>query len=468
MDTVPNAALVGCGSPASEKPDPSVLRAAPMAELLHRPISEEAQSLTETLLGITLGSEGPRQRKRPTKIMENLRATIAALVRDLLSAAACTASEGFCFRPEGSPDFTGTLATARQYETVRDTWIKEGLIERVSGARHGLEFDGAYARVTGRLAGWAPRLRATPTLLTIAAGHGITPETLGDHFERSFDLSYPVFLRRKVEGTSSHGPKAGGKGAVRFPRTAEANRIAAEVNALNAYLEAQTYDPPFAPYFAAVFGEDPTRPGELSWGGRLQTSGTNHFQGWSPKARLALKINGEAVVEIDIKASHPTIYLAHQGVFLPQGADPYEVPGIHRLVVKRLVTAFFGNGHPHRRQWPQKLAAEYKAKTGRVLTRDFKLQDTVSRIVKALPALGRLSFSGLGSGELQRIEAGILRATISALREAGIPALPVHDSIVVPETQVDTAARVLAEEFYKETKATPSLVVNHLNRRSVL
>ena len=58
-----------------------------------------------------------------------------------------------------------------------------------------------------------------------------------------------------------------------------------------------------------------------------------------------MTINGQPVAEIDIKASHLAIYSVLMGVSLPEGIDPHSVPGIPRLIVKRIVTAFFNNGH---------------------------------------------------------------------------------------------------------------------------
>ena len=203
--------------------DPQVLRAAPMSELLHRPKSDAAHCLTEELFNLTMafeeaGSE-PRKRRRKRDAEEKLKATISALVRDLLKASTNAASEGFCYRPERSPDFTATLATFRQYEAVRDTLLHEGLIERVPGIRFGQEFDGEYASgVTGKLAGRSPRLRATKKLLTRAEDHGVSPQALEDHFERSYDTEYPMLLRKNLKRIYGRNAFGRHKTPVRFPR----------------------------------------------------------------------------------------------------------------------------------------------------------------------------------------------------------------------------------------------------------
>jgi hypothetical protein len=102
-----------------------------MANLLHCPVSIAAHRLTEDLLEITLAGEathlGLRQRQRNQSATESLKATIAALAHDLLKAASHAASQGYCFRPERSPNFTRTLAAFRQYQVAcphRVVWLQ--------------------------------------------------------------------------------------------------------------------------------------------------------------------------------------------------------------------------------------------------------------------------------------------------------------------------------------------------------
>jgi hypothetical protein len=54
-----------------------------------------------------------------------------------------------------------------------------------------------------------------------------------------------------------------------------------------------------------------------------------------PEKRLEMTINGEAVAEIDIRASHLTIIYAKLGAPLRPDKDPYE--GIKHLGVDRTI-----------------------------------------------------------------------------------------------------------------------------------
>jgi hypothetical protein len=378
----------------------------------------------------------------------SLRATIAALTYDLIEAAADREAHGFCFLPERSTDFTRTLAAQRQYQSVRKTWAQLGLIEWMPGVRHGLEFDGVYVAGTGKAHGKAPRLRALGPLLTIAASYGISPENIGHHFERHHALSFPVILSRDTARD--------GKERIQPVGSEEANRIAEEVRAINAFLEQQDYDPYTVPRLVCQFTEDPERPGELAWDGRLYS---RVYQSWKKDQRRALRINGEVVAEIDIKASHLTIYLAKQGVYPPKGGDPYDVPGLPRLVVKRLVTALFGNRGQDPQKWPMGLKEDYRQETGGSLGRDFKLHPTIDRIRAVIPSLADLPMNRLHWGPLQKIEATIMRGTVLKLSQTGIPALPIHDGLLVPIGSVDTAALTLESCFQEMTGTTPTLEI---------
>jgi hypothetical protein len=82
--------------------------------------------------------------------------------------------------------------------------------------------------------------------------------------------------------------------------------------------------------------------------------------------RLEMKINGEPVAEIDIKASHLTIYHAMVGEPLDGLSDPYARVGIARDVAKQWCITTFGNSAP-KTKWPPKTVKEYWERTGQDL-----------------------------------------------------------------------------------------------------
>jgi alpha-amylase/alpha-mannosidase (GH57 family) len=120
-----------------------------------------------------------------------------------------------------------------------------------------------------------------------------------------------------------------------------------------------------------------------------------------------MTINGEPVAEIDIKASHLTIYHARIGEPLSRESDPYEgVKGLDRPIAKLWIVASFGKSSPAIK-WPREMAKNFKKETGEDLAKVAKARDVKKQMLEAFPALQRLEqFKGKDIwGKLQFIEA---------------------------------------------------------------
>jgi hypothetical protein len=96
---------------------------------------------------------------------------------------------------------------------------------------------------------------------------------------------------------------------------------------------------------------------KFNWdmGGRLYSYGDGNYQQTESADRLRMTINGDAVCEIDIRASYLTIFHALHEEPFDATNDPYDFPGLGpegRDVVKMWVTASFGNNAPIER-WPR-------------------------------------------------------------------------------------------------------------------
>ena len=92
-----------------------------------------------------------------------------------------------------------------------------------------------------------------------------------------------------------------------------------------------------------------------------QPPATN-YQQMSKKARLKMTINGEAVAEIDIRASYLTLFYGWHGKQLDLSSDPYRLPGLGvagRDVAKLWMVATFGSPKPITK-WPTALLKEYE------------------------------------------------------------------------------------------------------------
>ena len=125
-----------------------------------------------------------------------------------------------------------------------------------------------------------------------------------------------------------------------------------------------------------------------SWdkGGRLYSVGEHTYQQMPEAERIKMTINGEPVAEIDIRASHLTIYHAMVGQPLEGSSDPYALAGVDRSIGKLWTLASFGNTRPATR-WPRKMVKDYRNETGKDLRKVAKARKVGRKMLEALPAL---------------------------------------------------------------------------------
>lgn len=179
--------------------------------------------------------------------------------------------------------------------------------------------------------------------------------------------------------------------------------------------------------------------GTFGSGGRL-------FGGfWQPIAkteRLAnVIINGEPVVSIDYSSMLATLSYAYVGQPPPEteayittfmGAD-HEPITLSRQLVKQLFAACLF-AEAELKQWPGRMSVHAKG---------LPVSTVIAGIKAAHPALVPLFFRGLGH-TMQYAESEILVDVMLRLIEEDIPALPVHDCVVVPESALEiTKAHML-------------------------
>src|SRR5262249_29124081 len=131
---------------------------------------------------------------------------------------------------------------------------------------------------------------------------------------------------------------------------------------------------------------------DWNMGGRLYSYGEFNYQQLERTERLKMTINGEAVCEIDIRASYLTIFHAlYDDLFDPTN-DPYDVAGLGREardVVKMWVTASFGNNAPITK-WPKELVTKHREKTGETLGERYPASKVGERVMEAFPLLRRI------------------------------------------------------------------------------
>jgi hypothetical protein len=248
----------------------------------------------------------------------------------------------------------------------------------------------------------------------------------------------------------------------RYITTDQTNKIEAEVNEINRLLSAYEIMGATHLGFRRVFnqGDDPST---YQWnkGGRLYSIGGDNYQTDEKEVRRGITFDGRPVVEIDIRASHLTIYHALCGVAFDAGeSDPYGFRGIPREVVKSWVLRALGSGKSPKR-WSSEASQDYaKVNEGRKLGKDHPIRKVGETILDRYPLLRGLGSAGIDCFDLMFTESeAIIQAMLELLRHHDTPCLSVHDSLIVPEDSIDLAIEVLSRAYEAKVGVRPALRV---------
>lgn len=407
--------------------------------------TEAAERLVEHVHAAVRASER-RERKRNAVKAREFRTAVERLLAELLMAKADRQSTGRVVIPSKKGNFTGRAVSWRDFQSARDAMASLGLIHHQSGKHRWRDFDwGADDRQTVNLGGKAATYEATALLLSWAEVEGITPDNARQHFRA------PTLRAR------TSPPK---KGAVRFSPSDHTKRLTAEVDEINAFLSGFKINAPHARFFRLFNQCDAPRSYGWDKGGRLYSEtddGTDSYQNikGGSEARAQITIDGKKVLEMDIAASHLTIFhaLVGQPLSPARGEDLYArvkcdvAPDVFRPIVKSWITGSLGAGRPFAR-WPDKLAAAYASEHGTKIGSVITARKTGQVVLETFPALSLLGAAGAPTwADLQFAEATVLIRTIQRLMARGIPALPVHDSLIVKAADAAEAAEALYGQF---------------------
>lgn len=366
------------------------------------------------------------------------------VVGDLLIAASRDAMR-WSSRSLRANSFTGSPVSYRQYMAIREAMLGLGWIEEHPG----------YFEVYGN---WelrrSRRLRATPELLRLAQLSGIDLASAEMHFPVSLPAK-PLIL--KAASKRLRGRKASGR-EISFSETPRTREMASEIRELDEFIAKHDLEGGIHRGYRRIFNQGDQIGFRWNKGGRLYSVGDDSYQTLKKAQRLQMRIDGEPVVEIDIRASYLTILYALLGLTLDQNRDPYDVPGLPRDVVKAWITMTIGHDKFHKR-WPAK-SREELFKRG-IDVEDYKLAHVQERVLAAHPILRSWPVPGIDGFDLMFSESEAILATMLTLkRDHGVVCLSVHDSIIVPASAQSIAEEVLKTEYAKAIGVTPSLKVN--------
>ncbi len=198
--------------------------------------------------------------------------------------------------------------------------------------------------------------------------------------------------------------------------------------------------------------------------GRWFQKGGLSYQELPEERRLKLLLNGEKIVELDYPAMHPHIMYAWKG---KQCSDDFyerimKLSGCSRFIAKS-VTLIAVNAPSYRSfvgainldRGRQARANEERATKKPILYDELKKsklhpREIIESVKKAHPVLAKYIYSGVAN-RLMLEESNIMTLVLLRLMELGIPALPVHDSIIAPLQHKESVKRVLEDVYSRHT-----------------
>jgi len=385
---------------------------------------------------------------------------VSAFVADLIAAVEFSPI-GYAYRPFGCDAFEDSCIGYHVVRNVRDALLALKWIEIKPGS--------------GKAEGYATRIRIARDLLALAASFGITSLNLADHFQRrprpTF-IAHPLKLRKGSE--LDKGRHHRGKVVPVDLSRPDAAALATQVNDINAFMARQKIEPDKHLIFQRGFNQADAPDFRFNKGGRIYSLGDSYQQmpsklGRKKKdsLRSALTINDETTVEIDIKASHLTIVRHKLGMDFNPHEDPYDGLPIPRHVAKSWVLMILAY-HQFQSRWSDEAKkAHVKEADERgviidknALTKDFPVEGVEALMLARHPILLKWHGSGMTWADLQFWESSAVVNTVHELAMVhDIPALPVHDSIIVPVSKRSIAEKVLKAHFKAAVGIEPCLTV---------
>jgi hypothetical protein len=405
------------------------------------PVTDLANDLCRTVGDYLINTDRKRKNRRSKEALEKYQRTTGAVIADLMLG----------FRREKSPLSYRTLSPAtftdgpvsyRNFKSIIDTLEGLGLVFKAA--------QGFYKRETIS-SGRATRYEISPLLLDKAANFEITPANVDKHFACELPRA-PLVLNSAKEkydwkhALSRYRPFSDKK-RVHFEVTAETEKLEAEVNELNEFFSEFKLEGGTHRGYRRIFNLGSEVGYRWNKGGRLYSAGENSYQMLPAAERAQMRINGELVKELDIRASFLTILYAQRCQSLDLSTDPYAIEGIPRTVVKQWVVMTLGHDKYHR-SWPKAFKDKFLDKEGVELQKVYPIKMVREAILIKHPVIAKSQNHPTDIFGLMYLESeSMVRAMLQLKRAYGIPSLTVHDSILVRECDGCAAARVLSRSF---------------------
>jgi hypothetical protein len=414
------------------------------------PMSKAAHALCGVVIN-QLTQQEMRTRARRAKDKANFEAAASSIIGDLMMAAV-REEGGWAYRSVSKKSFSDDLIKGDTFNSIMNSLGALGYLDSVKGGNYKNPFN--VDESSGFYPGMATRFRVTESFLRLSEGYGITLDVLKTHFKPR-----PSLQQIRLKGTASRlGARKESARSMRFEETDKTRAIKQQLLEINSFLIEQRYQGMEFYGLRRLFNEGDHPSFDWNLGGRLYGVGDDSYQMLKKAKRLDIKINGEAVVELDINASFLRILHGLRDFALPTSADIYAIEGIDRALVKAWVSCTFGHTKFHR-AWP-KTVVEELSKQGTTAWKEHSYPSLKPKVLEYFPVLRDWPECGIRWSGLMYEEAEAMITTMESLRTHGVVALPVHDSLIVPKSKGQLAERVMRKIF--EARFGVDFIVNGL------
>lgn len=431
----------------AEVPQAAALKAAAPATLNCRAVTAEARAFVDNVTARITSDElrqGTRKNARVSTAAAFSKA-IEGFLGDLMLAAGRERGGDWIKQSRKAEHFTEAPVSYKNFRALLAGLVRAGWVE-IKGPVPTRVIPALFGRKP-KYTNWAvSRFRATPALIDLAAQHGITEPSR--HF--AYVPLAPLMLRARSNRWDSDGNKVPGKPIdwrekLSPDLVAKGVELERGIQAVNDYLETVEIEGAAHGGYKRIFHNGDDKGFAWDQGGRLYSG----YQIMPEEERLCIRMNGEAVCEIDVSASNLTIFLGLHGVQIDLGRDPYGIGDFPREVIKTWFTVTWGKSKLCD-EWPknkQKELGEYSP----VL-----IAEAALKAYPALDALGNDDVRDAWAYLMYLESSAMLNATKLLMRD-DIPSLSVHDALLVPVSAQRPAEFAIKAAYYGHCKAQPIL-----------
>lgn len=181
------------------------------------------------------------------------------------------------------------------------------------------------------------------------------------------------------------------------------------------------------------------RDARLTRGGRLYARGLS-WQNLPDAERRRLTIDGQAVVELDFAALHPTMLYAEAGLSPP--ADSYFIEGWDRKLVKTAILVLLNCRSAKQGLTWLAANADFMPEPSR-MTERVKLAAELMQEIKRKHSPIAAAFHSDAGARLMRSDSDLAISVLDEIISQGEVAFPVHDSFIVRASLRDLAEEAM-------------------------